>query len=306
MMDERASLTPSFDQLLAFVFSADEGSFSAAARKLRKAQSAVSTAVINLETDLNVELFDRSTRNPTLTEAGESLLSYARSVLLSSDEFAAHAMSIGEGVETHLSIAIERGLLVHSLLPVFAELTHQFPSVEIELMDPIASDVPKLLKLGRADLGVMIEQEDYPKGFQFRGIGHSHIVPVCGREHPLAKVASVSHRELRRYRQLVCRRRGLNQADNLRDQKSPNSWYCESPQFAMELMGSGIGWAELPMALIEEELTSGKLVQLQYSFQQTEIMQGVDVVWTEQRALGAVGQWLREKLMLEGSRLWPR
>ena len=50
----------SLDQLQAFVSAADHGSFSAAARQLGKAQSAVSTAVINLEIDTGVDLFDRS------------------------------------------------------------------------------------------------------------------------------------------------------------------------------------------------------------------------------------------------------
>ncbi len=71
----------SLDQLQAFVAAAEAGSFSGAARTLRKAQSAVSTQVANLETDLGVELFSRAGRNPVLTAAGERLLSEARVVL---------------------------------------------------------------------------------------------------------------------------------------------------------------------------------------------------------------------------------
>ena len=52
------------DQLEAFVSAAEKGSFSAAGRALRKAQSAVSTQVSNLETDLGVMLFNRAGRNP--------------------------------------------------------------------------------------------------------------------------------------------------------------------------------------------------------------------------------------------------
>ena len=68
----------SFEQLEAFVASAEEGSFSAAARRLGKAQSAVSTAVSNLEIDFGVELFDRSGKLPVLSPAGETLLREAR------------------------------------------------------------------------------------------------------------------------------------------------------------------------------------------------------------------------------------
>lgn len=60
----------SLDQLQAFVAAAEAGSFSGAARALRKAQSAVSTQVANLEADLGLELFNRAGRNPVLTPAG--------------------------------------------------------------------------------------------------------------------------------------------------------------------------------------------------------------------------------------------
>ena len=64
----------SLDQLRAFIAAADEGSFSAAARKLRRAQSVVSELVSNLEGQIGVTLFDRSGRYPVLTPEGAVLL----------------------------------------------------------------------------------------------------------------------------------------------------------------------------------------------------------------------------------------
>lgn len=63
-------MTPSLEQFKALLAAAETGSFSAAARRLGKAQSVVSTAIANLEIDLGLELFDRSGRYPVLTEAG--------------------------------------------------------------------------------------------------------------------------------------------------------------------------------------------------------------------------------------------
>lgn len=292
------------DQLQAFVTAADQGSFSAAARTLGKAQSAVSTAVINLEIDSGVELFDRRGRNPRLTDAGSALLEYARSVLQSRLEFTAHATSISEGVETQLSIAIEQGIFVHSLLNIFDELGQQFPFIEVELLDPGTNDVAGLLKDGRADIGIMMEQESYPKGFYFRGIGHSLQVPVCSRTHPLSKRKQVSHADLRQYRQLVTRSRSLEDTSHLREQKSPKVWFGESPYVIMELLASGLGWAVLPWTVVIEKLVSGELVRLHYDFQQSKILQGVDVVWTERRALGSGGQWLLNRLLDLESGLW--
>src|ERR1700691_6557293 len=69
----------SLDQLRAFIAAVDEGSFSAGARKLHRAQSAVSELVSNLEAQIGVVLFDRSERYPKLTPAGVLLVADARS-----------------------------------------------------------------------------------------------------------------------------------------------------------------------------------------------------------------------------------
>jgi DNA-binding transcriptional LysR family regulator len=66
----------SLDQLRTFIAAADEGSFSAAGRRLRRAQSVVSQVLAKLEGQLGVRLFDRSARLPVLTDQGRALLSH--------------------------------------------------------------------------------------------------------------------------------------------------------------------------------------------------------------------------------------
>ena len=295
---------PSLDQLQAFVAAADAGSFSAAGRSLRKAQSAISTAIINLEIDVGVELFDRSGRNPRLTAAGTSLLKFARSVLHGNQEFLAHAASMSEGVETQICLAVEQGIFVHSLTDILMEFGQQFPFLEVEILDPGINEVPDLLKEGRADIGMMMEQEDYPQGFYFRGVGYSRLVPVCGQDHPLAELKRVSHADLRHHRQVMMQSSPPQYDDHSRDQRSPKLWFSESPYIVMELLISGLGWALLPQTVVSEKLKAGELVRLRYEFQQTEIQRGVDVVWTERRALGSAGQWLLNRLLALQPGLW--
>ncbi len=71
------------ESLQAFVEAAALGSFSAAARRLRKTQSTVSTAIAHLEADLGMVLFDRSGRYPQLTDAGRQVLGHAQGQRLS-------------------------------------------------------------------------------------------------------------------------------------------------------------------------------------------------------------------------------
>ena len=95
------------DQLRVLVAIADEGSFSAAGRKLDRAQSAISQAVATLEGIQGVLLFDRSGHRPVVTKAGRSLISQARVVLAGAARFEDMAAGMREGVEPELAVAID-------------------------------------------------------------------------------------------------------------------------------------------------------------------------------------------------------
>src|ERR1700751_1506237 len=95
------------DQMRTFIAAAYHGSFSAAGRKLRRAQSVVSQTLANLEAQLGVKLFDRSARYPRATEEGRRLLVDARSLTDNVDEFKAKARAMREGLEPDLSVAID-------------------------------------------------------------------------------------------------------------------------------------------------------------------------------------------------------
>src|SRR3984893_18296545 len=89
----------SLDQLRTFIAAADEGSFSAAGRRLKRAQSVVSQTLANLEGQLGVKLFDRRARLPVLTDQGRALLADARTVAGDIDLFKARAKRMAGGHE---------------------------------------------------------------------------------------------------------------------------------------------------------------------------------------------------------------
>ncbi|RYE78779.1 MAG: LysR family transcriptional regulator, partial [Myxococcales bacterium] len=97
----------SLDQLLVLVTIADTGSFSAAGRTLRRAQSAISQTVATLESLQGVVLFDRSGHRPQLTEVGRVLVDQARLVLASAARFEAVAAGTRAGLEPELALAID-------------------------------------------------------------------------------------------------------------------------------------------------------------------------------------------------------
>lgn len=287
---------PSIEQLTCFVVAAESGSFSAAARQLGKVQSAVSTAISNLEIDANVELFDRSSRSPVLTEAGQVLLKSAKTVLHSHHEFNAHAASLSSRNEASLCIAIEQNVATPILLTVLERFAKTFPYITLELLDPGSGDVAELVRSNRADIGLMIQQEYYPQGFSFRGIGHSRVIPVAAPDFPLALIKQVTHADLRQHRQIVGRSLDPDNQMHERHTVSPQVWLSESPFVILELLCANIGWAFLHEAVVKEKLHSDELVVLDLVYEQAGIVQGIDLVWTENRALGKAGQWLLQQL----------
>jgi DNA-binding transcriptional LysR family regulator len=97
----------SFEQLKIFVAVCECGSFSAAARQLKRAQSGVSQSVSNLEIALNQQLFDRSRNVPVLTAQGTALLPIAKSILHQQLHFDQKVASLDQQHEHELVLAIE-------------------------------------------------------------------------------------------------------------------------------------------------------------------------------------------------------
>ncbi|NVK43436.1 MAG: LysR family transcriptional regulator [Oceanospirillaceae bacterium] len=285
----------SIEQLQAFVAAAEQGSFSAAARCLGKAQSVISVAVSHLEIDCGVDLFDRSGRTPVLTAEGRALLRDAQAILQRCEELRASAAAFSRGVETQLTLAVDAAIALESLLPHLTDFEAHFPHLELELLNPTSQDVAALVSSGRADLGVMFEQEFYPRGFNFTGIDHVEVIAVAGPSHPLALLEQVGLSDLEQHRQLArtTRTAGLNRIQEL---QGGRCWRLESQHGILTLARAGFGWAYLPRAFVSEDLARARLIALPLAFQQVDIQAGIDLVWSRERAPGPAVRWLIERL----------
>ena len=95
------------DQLRALVAVAEHGSFSGAARKLQRVQSAISTAMANLEDQLGVPIWDRSTKVARLTSQGQAVLTAARRVLAEVDALRHLTSGMVMGLEASVSLCVD-------------------------------------------------------------------------------------------------------------------------------------------------------------------------------------------------------
>src|SRR4051812_13293881 len=121
------------DQLRTFIAANDSGSFSAAGRKLGRAQSVVSQALANLEAQTGVTLFDRVGRYPLLTEPGRILLAHARATVAAAETFKVKAKGLAGGLEPEVSIVLDVLFPIQVLTAAVAAFTPAFPSTPLRL-----------------------------------------------------------------------------------------------------------------------------------------------------------------------------
>ena len=136
---------PTLDQIEVFLCVVEEQTFSAAARRLRRAQSAVSYAIKSLEKQLDVELFDRSGHLPRLTPAGAALHADAREVELGVARLSQRARGIAGGTEAELTLAVDVFLPTGPLIDALRAFRGEFPLVGLRLFSEALGAVAQLV-----------------------------------------------------------------------------------------------------------------------------------------------------------------
>lgn len=285
----------SLEQLQAFVATVETGSFSAAGRRLGKAQSSVSAAVANLEVDLDNILFSRDSRYPELTEEGTRLLAEAYLILERCEHFFGVAKSLSEGVESRLVLAVDDLYPSEWLARLLDKFDNLFPTVELELLLPIMEDVSRLIMDKRADLGIMWSQEDLPSNISFHTLGWIPLKMVCSPEHEMAS-KTVGWEDLKRYRQLIVATRNDSQ-EKSRLRVASDVWWVESQWLIIELVQRNLGWALVPEHIVIEALKEGVLVSPKLDFDKHSWPVAVELVWHKEKPLGKAGAWLKQAVI---------
>src|SRR6266704_6681062 len=171
-------------QLEVFVAVARERRFSRAAEKLFRTQSAVSQTVRKLELEIGEPLFDRSSRDGVLTDAGRVLQEYAEKLLNLRQDAQAALVEMRELQKGKLAIAANE-FTARYLLPVLAEFRRLHPTIKITVRRALGSRIPDDVLQHRAELGVLSYKPEEPRL-------HSvvtyldELVLVVPPKHPLA------------------------------------------------------------------------------------------------------------------------
>jgi len=278
------------EQLRQFALAAELGSFSAAARRLGKAQSAVSTAVALLEADLGIALFDRAGRNAALTPEGEVMLREARELLRQADAFDRRALAFSAGQQARLVIALDEALPYLVIGKLLVDTARRYPALELTQLNGTAAEVADFVRDGCAQAGFHFDHGDPGPDYAHSYLGSVAQGVYAGRRHPLARQRGVSRHDLARHRQLVMQMQGAAYPE-----LSPSVWRSDSIYGIAAMAADGLGWAVLPVNIAEYESFRVQLRQLDCEGLAPAAL-GVRMIWKPGAGPGEAERWMRARM----------
>jgi DNA-binding transcriptional LysR family regulator len=290
----------SLDQLRAFIASADEGSFSAAARKLHRAQSVVSELVSNLEGQIGVTLFDRSGRYPALTPEGSVLLADARAVSSGLDLMKARAKGMASGLEPELSVVVDVLFPIAAITEAAKEFREKFPGTPLRLYVEALGAAYQPVLDGVAGLGIVGSLPMLPSTFTAERLTGVVMVMVAAGDHPLAKYKGIIPKsELAKHVQLVLTDRSTLSKGREFGVMSPSTWRLADLFAKHAFLLNGLGWGGMPIHVVKDDLAAGRLVELRIEdMAASEMILPMSAAYPTSSPPGPAGRWLIERLKL--------
>lgn len=287
----------SLDQLRVFRHVAEAGSFTAAAQRLNRAQSAVSYAISNLENQLGVALFDRSGYRPRLTRAGSSLLKDAGDVLDRADRLLARAQGLGAGLEAELAIALDVMFPQEVVVKLLRDFQGHFPTVDLRIFSDILGAVPQHLLEGKCRVGIICSLPRMPSGLTGFVMPPITLIPVAAPEYPIARISRpVRDDELHDHVQLVVTDRSRRTEGKDFSVYSARTWRLSDLWTKHQFLLEGMGWGFLPTHIAEPEVVAGRLVRLELAEHAAEERLPVHYAVRKDQAAGPAQTWLAEQL----------
>jgi DNA-binding transcriptional LysR family regulator len=287
----------SLDQLRMFVAAADVGSFSAAARQLNRAQSAISQAIAALEGALGISLFDRSERLPKLTSEGIKLLGTARGIVRDADALKAHARNMAGGLEPELSIVLDTMFPQCVLTKVAREWAAAFPSTPLRVYLEALGAVSQAVLDRRCSIGVIGTLQSAPPDISKEWLFALSLVSVVAPSHPLADLsgmiaASVAERHV----QIVLTDRSMLSAGQEFGVLGGQSWRVADLSTKHAFLCAGLGWGHMPYPAVADDIAAGRLVVIKLEGKPTEMKMPLSAIYRSDAPPGRAGRWMIDRL----------
>ena len=247
--------------LTAFVAVAELRSFSAASAQLYLTQPAISKRISALETELDIQLFDRIGRKVIITEAGMALLSRARNILQQVEDSKRAIQNLSGHVAGKLSIGTSHHIGLHRLPPVLRAFTHAYPEVELDLHFMDSEEACDAVEHGDLELGIVTLPVEPGKVLQTYEVWPDPLDIVVSKSHPWAQLKTITAKQLASYSAILPTRGTYTRQifeHTMRKHKLElktglSTNYLETIKMMVSV---GLGWSVLPRSMLSKELHS--------------------------------------------------
>lgn len=253
------------NELRVFLTVAAERSFSRAAVKLHRTQPAISQAVRRLETSVGERLFDRATKDASLTAAGRLLRDYAERLVQLSKEAEDAVRDLRDLRSGRVLIGANEAS-VHAVLPLVADFRGAHPLVHVDVRRVRAREIGAEVAQGTLDFGVLTFQP-VESGLSLITLGQDELVMLVPPSHPLAGASEVTLAECGRHTVIA-----HNDPSHVRDRvlrlfqqhHIPANILVSLPSLEgiKRAVAMGLGVALLPRRCAEAEIARGDLTAL--------------------------------------------
>ncbi|MBL5963998.1 LysR family transcriptional regulator [Lelliottia amnigena] len=290
-------MKPLLDVLIILDALEKEGSFAAASAKLFKTPSALSYTVHKLESDLNIQLLDRTGHRARFTRTGQMLLEKGREVLHTVRELEKQAVKLHQGWENELVIGVDDTFPFSLLTPLIEAFYQRHSVTRLKFINGVLGGSWEALTQGRADIIVgALHEPPQSSEFGFARLGVLEQVFVVATHHPLAEEPEpISRRVIKGCRAIVVGDSSLPEcavsSQLLDDQEAITVFDFKTK---LELQISGLGCGYLPRYLAQRFIETGALVEKQVMAQNHS--ESVWVGWNEQTA-GLASAWWRDEIL---------
>jgi len=280
-----------FFQLETFLAVAQTGSFSGAAKIMHRTQPAISQLVRKLELEIGEPLFDRSSRDGLLTDAGMVLQEYATKMLNLRREAHASLEELRQVQRGTLVIAANEFTSLY-LLPVLEEFRRFSPMIKISIHRSLASSIAEQVLDHTVELGVLSFRPENPL-LQSVVVFRDELVFVVPSAHPLAKAKSVSIRQLGAESFVahnVVSPYRMKVLEAFKKHKTPLNMDVEMPtiEAIKRFVAAGNGVALVPRVSVETELNRGELVAV--TVQELKLERKLRVIYRKACQLSHAGR----------------
>jgi DNA-binding transcriptional LysR family regulator len=254
-------------QLEHFIAVCEEGTFTRAAARVYRTQSAVSQSIKKIEDEIGAPLFARGMHDVALTETGKVVLDYARRMVRLREEANRQIGALRNMNAGTLSIAAHESAAVYLLPAPLRSYLRKFPDIKVGIYRSRLDDIPRQVLDREVDIG-FVKQEPTFRGLKTVGVHTDEMILIASPRHPLAERGEIRIRDLGQEPFVVHHLCLTTEQTILRlfDQHgTPCRIVAELWSFEniKNFVQADVGLAIVPRITVQQELRDGLLIEIQ-------------------------------------------